>query len=292
MPADDDHCAALVRDSDRDRYLATLFAPAMHRDALFALYAFNAELARMRDLAREPMPGELRLQWWREALAGERDGEAAAHPVAAALVETLKRSGLTADALLGVIDARSFDLYDEPMQTFAQLESYGERVNGTIFDYALRLLAPDANATYAEVAKHAGRAHTYAKVIADLPNHLARGQLYLPLQELEHHGVTRDDVRAGRAEQGLRIVVAELAVRARAHLLAVAGAARTNIPQGALPAILSLAPLRPWLTLMDRPDYQPLQPPKIALWLRQLRIWRAAKSPARLGYRISLFGGD
>ncbi len=80
-----EHCAALVREADRDRYLATLFAPAAQRDALYALYAFNVEIARVRDLAREPMPGEIRLQWWREALSGEREGEAAAHPVAAAL---------------------------------------------------------------------------------------------------------------------------------------------------------------------------------------------------------------
>ncbi len=82
-----EHCAALVREADRDRYLATLFAPAAQRNALFALYAFNVEITRVRDLAREPMPGEIRLQWWREALTGEREGEAAAHPVAAALRE-------------------------------------------------------------------------------------------------------------------------------------------------------------------------------------------------------------
>ena len=76
----DDHfkyCAALVRESNRDRYLATLFAPAEKRDALFALYAFDAEISRVRDLAREPMPGEIRLQWWREMLLGERASEAA-----------------------------------------------------------------------------------------------------------------------------------------------------------------------------------------------------------------------
>ena len=63
------HCAALVREHDRDRYLATLFAPAETRDALFALYAFAAEIGRVRDVAREPMPGEIRLQWWRDAIA-------------------------------------------------------------------------------------------------------------------------------------------------------------------------------------------------------------------------------
>src|SRR3990170_2493394 len=107
MQANFDHCAALVREADRDRYLATLFAPAEHRDALFALYAFNAEIARVRDVAREPLPGEIRLQWWREVLTGERDGEAAAHPVAAALRETLGRYGFVVTPLLELIEARN-----------------------------------------------------------------------------------------------------------------------------------------------------------------------------------------
>ena len=70
MPTNFQHCTALVREADRDRYLATLFAPAEHRDALYALYAFNAEIARVRDMAREPMPGEIRLQWWVDVLGG------------------------------------------------------------------------------------------------------------------------------------------------------------------------------------------------------------------------------
>ena len=81
------YCADHLRETDRDRYLATLFAPADKRGALFALYAFDAEIVRVRDLARELMPGEIRLQWWREVLLGERAGEAAANPVAAAVTE-------------------------------------------------------------------------------------------------------------------------------------------------------------------------------------------------------------
>src|SRR5664279_648872 len=117
-----EHCAALVREFDRDRFLATLFAPAQHRDALFALYAFNVEITRVRELARQPMPGEIRLQWWREMLSGERDGEAAAHPVAAALRATLAQHGFVVAPLLELIDARAFDLYDEPMPTIGDLE--------------------------------------------------------------------------------------------------------------------------------------------------------------------------
>ena len=98
-----------------------------HRDALFALYAFNVEIARVRELAREPMPGEIRLQWWREVLAGERDGEAAAHPVAAALRDDACALSACAAPLLDLIDARAFDLYDEPMATLTDLESYAHQ---------------------------------------------------------------------------------------------------------------------------------------------------------------------
>ncbi len=74
MDANDKYCAALVREADRDRYLATLFAPADRRGALFSLYAFDIEISRIRDVAHEPMPGEIRLQWWREVLEGEARG--------------------------------------------------------------------------------------------------------------------------------------------------------------------------------------------------------------------------
>src|ERR1700733_14955696 len=108
-------CAEIVRTADRDRYIATLFAPAEHRDALFALYAFNAEIARVRDVAREPLPGEVRLQWWREVIGGERSGEAAANPVAAALLATIRRYDLAVERLSTLVEAHRFDLYDEPM---------------------------------------------------------------------------------------------------------------------------------------------------------------------------------
>ena len=87
------HCAELVRTADRDRYLAALFAPAERRDALFALYAFNVEIGRVREVAREALPGEIRLQWWSDVLSGERDGEAAANPIAAALLSAIERQG-------------------------------------------------------------------------------------------------------------------------------------------------------------------------------------------------------
>src|SRR5271154_1431671 len=109
------YCAELVRKADRERFLASLFAPAEHRDALAALYAFNIEVARVREVARDALPGEIRLQWWSDVLNGERGGEASANPVATALLATIERHCLAVNRLIASVAARAFYLYAEPM---------------------------------------------------------------------------------------------------------------------------------------------------------------------------------
>ena len=57
----------VVREHDRDRFRTVLFAPADRRDALFALYAFNFEVARIPETVSQPMLGQIRLKWWMDA---------------------------------------------------------------------------------------------------------------------------------------------------------------------------------------------------------------------------------
>ena len=277
-----EHCAALVREADRDRYLATLFAPPDRRDALFALYAFDVEIGRVRDVAREPMPGEIRLQWWRDVLAGERDGEAAAHPVAAALLETLRQDELPRERLAELIEAHSFDLYNDPMATFAELQGYANHTAGAIVEMAARILARDIGSEVASLASDAGQALTIGTMLSKFPLHTARGQLYLPLEALQHYEAKPEDIFAQRVTSELRAALADLRLRARRHLARIAEESR-NIPVAAWPAFLPLAPLRPLLSQMERSDYDPFKPPTLALWRRQWRIWRAAKNLARVG---------
>src|ERR1051325_2800935 len=111
------HCAALVRAADKDRFLTTLFAPADRRPALLALYAFNIEIARVRQAARDPLAGEIRLHWWRDAIPGAGGAEVAATRAGAALLATAARHHLPAGARQAMREARRFDLYDEPMAT-------------------------------------------------------------------------------------------------------------------------------------------------------------------------------
>ncbi len=87
----------IVRRTDPDRFLATLFAPAGKREALWTLYAFNHELARARETVREPMMALIRLQWWREVVEGQRKRHEVADPLRQALEEgALRRADLEA----------------------------------------------------------------------------------------------------------------------------------------------------------------------------------------------------
>ena len=104
------HCEELVREGDPDRYFATLFAPAAFRPHLYALSAFSLTVARVREAASNPMAGEIRLQWWRDALQGEARGDVRANPVAAALEDAIVGRRLGRQPFVDLIDARVFDL--------------------------------------------------------------------------------------------------------------------------------------------------------------------------------------
>ena len=130
------YCAELVRSADRDRFIASLFAPAERRGALHALYAFSAEIARVREVAHTALPGEIRMQWWTDVVNRERDGEASANPVAAALLATMEQYHLRREVLLDLIEARRFDLYEDPMGTLDDLEAYLRRTSSSVISLA------------------------------------------------------------------------------------------------------------------------------------------------------------
>src|SRR5215207_1372519 len=100
-----------VRAHDRDRFQTALFAPADRREALFALYAFNYEIARVRESVTQPMLGQIRLQWWREVIEAAYAGQAPRrHEVAEPLTAAIREFGLSRPHFDRMIDAREVDL--------------------------------------------------------------------------------------------------------------------------------------------------------------------------------------
>ena len=178
-----EHCRQLVAAHQKERYWASLYAPADRRDALYALYAFDHEISRVATVVREPMAGEIRLQWWREVLEGKRAEEAAAHPVAAALLKAVADHQLPLSRLLAAIDAHASDLYDEPLADF---DEYGEATKGGIIALAAQILGASGDAVE-HIASHAGLARLAADTARETEAraHLDAAQALLPQIKLE-----------------------------------------------------------------------------------------------------------
>jgi phytoene synthase len=160
-----DHCVGLVRTADKDRFLASLFASDSKRPALLALYAFNIEIARVRDMVSEPAIGQIRHQWWRDTINGIYCGQASSHPVAQELARAIEAGDLPEKALLDMIAAREFDLYDDPMPDVAALEGYlGETSSALIQLASLVLAGPEAQKS-AAAAGLGGVAYGIARLL-------------------------------------------------------------------------------------------------------------------------------
>jgi 15-cis-phytoene synthase len=271
------YCEALLRVADKDRYLASLFAPAPARRHLYALNAFASEIARVRDAAREPMPGEIRLQWWRDVLNGEGRGEVSANPVAAALLETIASCAVPTQRLIALIDAHSFDLYDDAMGSLADLDAYAQHTCGTLFGLASQILdaAQDADAITA-AATPAGIAYGVVQRLRTFPRDLARGQVFVPLELLAQHGVRREEIGARQNADGLRAALAAL----REHARAAFGRFRTvagDLPITCAPAFLIAALVPQLLAWLDAAAADPFAAVEVPQWRRQWALWRAAR---------------
>lgn len=226
-PALDDafaYCLSTLRELDRDRYLACLLMPEAVRRDMAALYLFNAEIARVRDLVREPLPGEIRLQWWRDLFEKSTNGEDAG-PLAAALFDVIRRHNLPRKVLLSMCEARIFDLYDDPMPSRNDFEGYAGETASALIQLGLMITAPAQAQLHAEAAGHAGVAQAVAGALLLMPRHAARGQVYLPLDMLAAAGLEREAflARSDRARNDAAIEIfatfgLEHLDKARAHL--------------------------------------------------------------------------
>jgi 15-cis-phytoene synthase len=268
--------SSFLRDHDRDRWLSTLFAPAQHRAGLQALYAFNVEIARVRELVSDPLPGEMRYQWWRDVLAGQGRGDVESHPVASALVHVMARYRLPAQALQDLIEARTFDLYDDPMPGVGDLEGYCGETSSALVRLASLVLADGGDPGGAEAAGHAGVAYALTGLLRALPWHASQGLVTLPADRMAAHGVSRDDVLRGRDTPGLRALLAEMRALARRHLAETRARIGTVTPVIA-PAFLPVALVEPCLALMERRDYDPFRTPvDLPAWRKVGLLWLAA----------------
>ena len=265
-----------VRAADRDRYLAALYAPEDKRNDLLALYAFNAEISGIRDRISQPLPGEIRLQWWRDVIAARDASAGAGHPVAEALIEAIERRSLPREAFQNYLDARIFDLFDDPMPTRGDLEGYCGETAAALILLSSIVLDPEAAADSAELAGHAGCALMMTGLLRLLPLHRRRGQCYVPRDLLAAAGTSPEEFLTGDGGPNAHQAVAAMVALAREHLAAFERPA-TALPQSQRPAFLPLALTKAQLAKMQGRETDMLSASvDIAAWRKHWLMFRRA----------------
>lgn len=264
-------CLETVRRLDHDRFLSAFLAPASRRAALIALYAFNVEIARVRETVSEAMLGQIRLQWWREAIDGIAQGDVRSHEAALALAQTWSRENFPTAALTSLIDARERDLDEEPFEDMAALEAYGEGTSSALMMCAAQALDAEAAAARAEAIRLAGIAYALTGLLRALPLHASQGRLYLPLDLLRRHDVDPHRIFVGEMSEGLRAIMHEVAACARGRLAEARSKGAT--PRAILPALLPAAFCDRYLSQMTAVGFDPFHDAvEVSTFTRQLRL--------------------
>ena len=237
--------AVSVRAADPDRYFSALFAPAALRPQLLALYAFNAELARVAETVREPMLGAIRLEWWRETAEGASRGTPRNHDVARGLVALFEGAKIALADLEALIAARTFDSSADRFADFAALENYLDATSGALMRLAARVLGAAPERT-----REAALAYGLTGLVRSLPFHQNRHKLYLPLDLLGALHVTPEEFfHLEKGDPRLAAATRQTALKAREHFLAARAAPR---PGAALAAILPAALVPVYLRKLNR----------------------------------------
>ncbi len=274
------YCAEELRRQDHERYLTCLFAPADRREDLFALYAFNLEVAKIAEVVSEALLGQVRLQWWRESLDGIYAASPRRHGVVAPLAEAIGRHGLARARFDRLIDARETDLRGEAPADMAALEAYAAATSAGLTKLALEILGARGEEV-GRAGHHVGVAWALVGLLRAVPFHARRKRLYLPNDLSDAAGLDRGELFTLRSSSALKHVVGEVAATADGHLRA-ARRLRRQVPRAALPALLPATLASQALASLARAGYDPFdhgvqaRPPG--------RVWRLAWANLRRRY--------
>jgi phytoene synthase len=247
---------AAARELDYDRYLAALLAPRAARDGLLALAAFHGEIARIPRTVSEPGVGDIRLQWWRDALRMPPDA-ATGNPIADAMRATVRAHGLSTDMLIAMIDAYERELEAGSTSTAAEMDAHAAATQGTAFLLAAQILG-NSPTTADPLLRAAGQAWGCVQLLRALPALASKGR----------NPFGNADV-AVLLPPLLRQAESELA-KARQHA--------TAAPATMRPAILPLALLEPYLAALQ--DLGPHVARERADIPALTRAWRLLKASA------------
>ena len=252
------YCGEQVRRFDRERFLTLLYAPADRREALFALHAFNTEIAKTREVVSEAMLGRIRLQWWRDSVGELYGGAAKHHEVLQPLGEAVREHNLTQAHFETLLTAREEDLEEGAPPDLAALERYAAGTAAPLMRLSLEVLGVRDGPAH-EAAEPIGIAWALAGLIRAVPFHARQRRVFLPTSVVEEVAVEMGELFELRPHAGLAKAVERLALVAQRHLSA-GRALRAGTPSTAVPALLPAVLAQGHLKTLRRAKYDVFRP--------------------------------
>lgn len=172
---------------DPEKHLSCLYLPEDVRPAAVSIYLFDAEIRRIPELISEPLPGEIRLQFWRDAIAKNTVGDAG--PIGAALLQTIADYHLPKEVFHNYLNARIFDLYNDPMPDMGTYEGYLGETDAALVHMIALCAGADRSTELADACGHAGMAIGTARLLANMCTHWANQRRYLPEELLSNENI-------------------------------------------------------------------------------------------------------
>lgn len=252
------YCIDLVRNLDYENYLCVLLLPKRFRTSVFAVRAFNVELARVQDSVSDPNIGRMRLQFWRDSLDDIYKDHPPQQPVALELAQAVSKHKLMKRWFSRLIDARESNLSNRPYQTTEALEEHSEKAVSSVLYLILECLGiKDVQADHA--ASHLGKAIGLVTLLRATPFHGSRGKVYLPNDIMMKHSVSHEDIIRGKTAQSVKDVAYDLASSAHIHLT-TAKPLIAKLPKSASRAFLPMVPCQAYLSKIQQVDFDIFHP--------------------------------
>ncbi len=251
------YCLDSIHRNDRDRYLCAQFAPRDRIWALAALYAFNLEIALIAETVREPLLGQMRLQWWRDAIDGVfGEGPVPKHPVIGVLGRAVSEFGLSRRHFGAMLDGRAFDLEEEPPEDMDALAGYAEATCVSLNRLCGEVLGVSGDTAL----RHAGMAWALTGLMRAVPFHARARRVYLPADLIDAQGLDLRDLFELRSTEALAKVVEGVARRALFHLEELHGAQiQDQARKAAAPVVLTAVLARKYLARLEKAGFDPFR---------------------------------
>jgi len=276
MPSGENYISDAVKRDDHDRYLTAVMAPEPQRDGVMALYAFNAEVARVRESVSENLIGQMKLQWWRDIVAAIYDDGTVpkGNPVVAALTEAVRTYGLTREYFDDLLMARERDLSDDSPQDVQALEEYAAGTSASLTALALEVLgARDESSKTA--GRHVGIAWALTGLLRAVLFHARANRFLLPQTLMAAENLTPHDVQESKNAARIAVVVEQIAARAGAHIDKARSYSKA-VDRRALPALLPATLADEYLKGLARRGFDVFDPRHVMQRPAVLRLaWNA-----------------